>query len=240
VYRSRHSIGKKPDSAAPEGLNYDIWQGPAQARPFNENIVPYNWHWHWAYGNGEIGNQGIHELDMCLWGLSESELPTKVSSKGSRYFDDDRETPDILSTQCQFRSGTTMTVEVRPWKHGAEFNTPVGNVFYGTEGVMLVRDYDEFRILLGKERSPGPHGRAAGNHFQNFVDAVRARDRSILNAPVETAHFSSGVAHLANISYRLGRELNFDPASERFVGDDEADKLRSRAYRHPFEVPERV
>ncbi len=91
VYRWRPSIGKKPDAAPPPELKYDLWQGPAAPRPFNPNVVHYNWHWHWAYGNGEIGNQGIHEADMCMWGLGLTTLPTHVSASGGKFlWDDDK------------------------------------------------------------------------------------------------------------------------------------------------------
>jgi predicted dehydrogenase len=240
VWRGRHSIGHLPDTPVPAGLDFDLWQGPAPARPFNANLVHYNWHWRWAYGNGEIGNQGIHELDMCVWGLGESELPVEAAANGRRIWDDDRETPDVLSAQFRFRSGRQMEVEVRPWKHDTEYGTPVGNVFFGSKGILLVRGYQEYKVLLGKEQSPGPRRKAGGDHFGNFIDAVRNRDRSRLHAPVETAHLSSGVAHLGNIAYRLNRRLQFDPDTERFVSDTEADTYLRREYRKPFEVPEKV
>jgi predicted dehydrogenase len=239
VYRQRHSIGKVPDSPVPEGLDYDLWLGPGPTRPFNKNVVPYNWHWHWNYGNGEIGNQGIHELDMCMWGLGETEFPAHVNATGKRVFDDDRETPDVLSAKLKFRSGKELEVEVRPWKHDAEYGTPVGNVFYGTKGNLLVRDYDEYKVMFpNKER--GPAHKAGGNHFANFIDAVRARKPALLHAPPQTAHLASGIAHLSNISYRLGRPLDFDPATEHFPSDAEANRFLRREYRAPFVVPEKV
>ncbi len=240
VWRARHSIGRVPDAPPPAGLNFDLWQGPAQPRAFSPNLVHYNWHWRWAYGNGEIGNQGVHELDMSMLGLGETEFPCWVSSNGRRVFEDDRETPDVMSAQLRFRSGRELAVEVRPWKHDTEFGTPVGNVFYGTKGVLLVRGYDEYKVLLGREQAPGQQGKAGGNHFVNFLDAVRSRDRNRLNAPPESAHLASGVAHLANTACRLGRTLQFDPATERYVGDAEADAFLSRKYREPFVVPDRV
>lgn len=240
IWRARHSIGRVPDSPVPAGLNYDLWQGPAQPRPFSTNVVHYNWHWHWAYGNGEIGNQGVHELDMSVWGLGETELPAEIAANGKRIWEDDRETPDVLSVQYRFRSGRQLEVEVRPWKHDPEFGTPVGNVFFGSNGILLVRGYDEYKVLLGKEQSPGPHRKAGGDHFANFIEAVRSHDSSKLHAPAETGHIASGVAHLGNTAYRLNRKLTFDPASERFTGDSEADTYLRREYRKPFEVPEKV
>jgi predicted dehydrogenase len=240
VYRNRHSIGRKPDGPPPSALQYDLWQGPAQPRPFNPNIVHYNWHWRWAYGNGEIGNQGIHETDMCMWGLGATTLPVKVSATGKRIWDDDKETPDVLSTRYELATGQQIEMEIRPWTRDPEEGTPVGNIFFGKEGMMLVKDYDEFKVFLGPKREPGPHGKSSGNHFANFIAAVRARKKSLQNGPVETAHTASGIAHLGNIAYRLGRDLRFDPECERFDGDEEANRLITREYRAPFIVPERV
>jgi hypothetical protein len=105
---------------------------------------------------------------------------------------------------------------------------------------MLIRHYTAYETYLGQKREPGPKRLAEGDHFANFLGAVRSRRKSEQNGPVETAHYSSALAHLANISFRLGRRLEFDPARERFVGDTEADRLLSRDYRAPFVVPERV
>jgi predicted dehydrogenase len=240
VYRSRTSIGKKPDAPTPASLHYDLWQGPAEARPFNPNIVHYNWHWRWPYGNGEIGNQGIHETDMCMWGLRQTTLPTKVSVEAKKYWDDDKETPGVLTARYQFPSNQVIEMEIRPWVHDPEEGIPVGNIFFGKDGILLVKGYDEFKVLLGKNREPGPKRHAGGNHWANFIEAVKTRNRAIQNGPVETAHTSSGIAHLANISYRVGRPLEFNPETERFTGDAEADCLLTREYRAPFVVPERV
>ncbi len=241
VYRWRPSIGKKPDAAPPPELKYDLWQGPAAPRPFNPNVVHYNWHWHWAYGNGEIGNQGIHEADMCMWGLGLTTLPTHVSASGGKFlWDDDKETPEVLSAAYQFASDKMIEMEIRPWATNSEEGVRVGNIFYGKDGYMVVKDYDEFQVFLGKSHEPGPKRRAGGNHFANFIDAVRARDTTLQNGPVESAHTSSGLAHLANISYRLRRQLNFDPETERFKSDEEANALLTRDYHEPFVVPDRV
>jgi hypothetical protein len=116
----------------------------------------------------------------------------------------------------------------------------VGNIFYGSDGYMLVKGYDTFEVYLGKNREKGPAKKAGGNHWANFIKAVYSRKTSDQNGPVETAHLASGLAHLGNISYRLGRQLEFDPSKERFVGDEEANRMLSRKYRAPFAVPEKV
>ena len=116
----------------------------------------------------------------------------------------------------------------------------MGNIFYGSEGYMVVKNYDRFEIYLGPLREKGPARQAGGDHFANFLKAVRSRKTSDQNGPVETAHLSSALAHLGNISHRLERQLVFDPRKERFTGDEQANAMLSRKYRAPFVVPERV
>ena len=241
VFRKRPSIGKKGEEPAPPHFDWDLWQGPAQTRPFTRRLVHYNWHWHWDYGNGDVGNQGIHETDMCLWGLGVG-LPTRITGAGGKFlFDDDKETPEVLTTTYAYPAQKKMIqFEVRHWCTNEEAGVGVGNIFYGSEGYMVVKGYDSFAIYLGHRRTPGPKKKAGGNHFANFIKAVRSRRTADQNAPVETAHLSSALAHLGNIAYRLGRNLEFDPENERFVGDAEADRLLTRRYRAPYVVPERV
>jgi predicted dehydrogenase len=241
VYRWRPSIGRMPNEAPPSYLDYNLWQGPAQERPFSKNIVHYNWHWHWDYGGGDAGNQGIHEIDMCMWGLGVG-LPEKIASMGGKFlFDDDKETPEIQTSTYLYPSQKKMIqLEVRHWCTNEESGAAVGNIFYGSEGYMAIKGYDRFEIYLGKNREKGPSRQKGGDHFANFLKAVRSRKTSDQNGPVETAHLSSALAHLGNISYRLERELVFDPENERFAGDAQANGMLRRKYRAPFVVPEKV
>jgi predicted dehydrogenase len=246
VFRNRPSIGhaKDPDTP-PKELDWDLWQGPAQERAFSRRIVHYNWHWHWDYGNGDVGNQGIHETDMCLWGLGLETLPSQVVAMGGKFlWDDDKETPEVLSSSYFFPEQNQMIeFEVRPWATNTEGGAGVGNIFYGSEGYLLIKGYNTYEIYLGKGNKPGPKnsdGDPVGKHFANFIEAVRSHDPSILHGPVETAHVSSALAHLGNIAYRVGRQLKFDPAADSFVGDSEAVALLKRHYRKPFVVPEHV
>jgi len=241
VYRWRADIGKKPLEAPPDALNYDLWLGPAEERPFSRNFVHYNWHWTWEFGNGDLGNQGIHETDMCLWGLGVG-LPDQITSMGGKFlWDDAKETPETLSCLFKYtRENKMIEFEVRPWCTNLEDGTGVGNIFYGSEGYLVIQGYGKYQIYLGEKREPGPGRQEEGNHWANFIEAVRKHDPSLLNAPVETAHLASGLAHLGNIAFRTGRVLHFDPASERFPGDEEANSYLKRNYRAPFAVPERV
>ncbi len=247
VYRWRPSIGDKGISQTPPGLNYDLWCGPAPMRPFTKNLVHYNWHWHWNYGNGDVGNQGIHQTDLCMWGLGVNSLPERITSMGGKFlWDDAKEVPEIQTSIYHYpKEKKIIQFEVRNWCTNLEDGAGVGNIFYGDKGYMVVKHYGTYETYLGKEREKGPSRTEEGEltlHFQNWFDAIRARDMSIQNGPVQTGHLSSSLAHLGNISYRLGRQLEFDPVAERFLGNDEAEAntMLTRDYRAPYILPEIV
>ncbi|MFP6596155.1 MAG: Gfo/Idh/MocA family oxidoreductase [Candidatus Hydrogenedentota bacterium] len=241
-YRWRGSIGTKPDSDVPKGVDYNLWQGPAEERAFSENRFHYNWHYHWAYGNGDIGNQGVHQMDICRWGLGV-EHPNKVTSGSGMYlFDDDKEVPNVISTTFNFddagERGKIMAFDVRPWMTNDEKNAKVGVLFYGSEGYMVIDSYSHYKTYLGRDETPGPENNKGGDHYGNFIEAVRAHDRSILNAEIEEGHYSASLAHLGLISAKLGRTVNFDPKAEQITGDSEANSMLTRDYRKPFIVNE--
>jgi len=250
-YKRRDTIGRKPVSPVPDGVHYDLWQGPAPEHEFTANRFHYNWHWFWDYGNGDIGNQGIHQVDMARWGLGV-KYPTKVSAIGGHFmFDDDQETPNDLSASFEFNDGGVkkmMTFEVRHWITNHEAGVTegdagtVGAIFYGSKGYLTVwsEDFGKYTSFPGREQKPGPSGQDLGNHFANFIDAVRSRKHSDLNAPIEEGAISTTLVHLANISYRLGRTLNFDAASYSCIGDSEANQMFKRTYRKGFVVPDKV
>jgi predicted dehydrogenase len=241
VYKWRPDIGNLGKSPVPDGLNWDLWQGPAQVRDFSKNYVHYNWHWFWDYGNGDIGNQGIHETDLCMWGLDVG-LPETITSAGGKYlWNDCKETPEVLTSTYNYpKEGKVIQFEVRPWMTNKEDGVEVGNIFYGDKGYMVINGYSDYKTFLGKNREPGPARNAGGDHYKNFVEAVRAKDKKILNGPVETAHLAASIAHLGNISYRLGRTLHFDPTKEIFIGDKEANAMLTRKYRSPYIIPDKV
>ncbi len=271
-YKSRKSIGKAPQEPVPAGVNYDLWTGPAPLKPFTKNRFHYNWHWIWDTGNGDFGNQGIHELDIARWGL-DVKFPTKVSAIGGHFmFDDDQQTPNTLAVAYQFDmpdgKRRMMEFEVRHWtsNHEALIGDPsfgggevpaalgnaqaskgpqntIGNLFYGSKGYMAMNGYDAYRTWLGEEQEPGPSAAKEGNNWANFIDCVRTRRKENLNAPIEEGHISCTLLHLGNAAYRLGRTLNFDPATEQVIGDDEANRMLrdgDRGYRAPYVVPEAV
>ena len=249
-FKWRDTIGKKPDGAAPEGVDYDLWLGPAPKRAFNPNRFHYNWHWNWDYGNGDLGNQGIHEMDIARWGLGVT-TPTKVSSMGGHFmFDDDQQTPNTQVSTYEFNKDgkkVMLVFEVRHWMtnheagigEGKESNT-IGNIFYGSKGYMAIDGYTSYKVFLGKEQTPGPSRVQGGSTWENFIQAVRSRKQSDLHAEIEEGHLSSSLVHFANISYRLGRTIDFDGTKGQIHNDVEANKMLRRQYRDPFTVPEKV
>jgi len=244
VFRWRPDIGNKGISRIPEGLDYDLWCGPAPMLPFTRNLVHYNWHWHWNYGNGDVGNQGIHETDLCMWGLNV-ELPERITSMGGKFlWDDCKEVPEIQSSIYHYpKEKKIIQFEVRNWCTNLEDGAGVGNIFYGEKGYMVIKGYDTYEIYFGEKREKGPSKTTPDEltlHFKNWIDAILKRDMSIQNGPVETGHFSSALAHLGNISYRLGRQLTFDPVAERFIGDEDANNMLTRQYRSPYLLPEKI
>jgi predicted dehydrogenase len=250
-YKRRDTIGRKPEAPVPAGVHYDLWLGPAPEHAFTQNRFHYNWHWFWDYGNGDLGNQGVHQVDMARWGLGVN-YPTKVSAIGGHFmFDDDQETPNTLSASFEFDDSgkkKIMTFEVRHWitNHEAGIEAPspqnVGVIFYGSKGYMAVwsEDSGKYQTWLGREQKPGPSGADLGNNWANFIDVMRSRKQADLFAPIDEGAVSTTLVHLANISYRLGRTLHFDPVAYSCTGDTEANRMFRREYRKPFVVPEKV
>ena len=260
-FKPRASIGRKPAAPVPAGLHFDLWLGPAPERPFTENLVHYNWHWFWDFGNGDIGNQGAHEMDTARWGLGKTTLPTRVHSAGG-YFGEagDQETPNTQTATLEWPDGKLLQFEVRGLHTHDEHGIRIGNLFYGTEGWMHL-DIQGFRTFLGRKEEPGPsmdavvlggkeavggpkgftegeaHESSRFMHRENFVKAVRSRRPEDIRGDILEGHLSSALCHLANVSYRLDRSLVFDPETETFPGDAEANALLSRLGRPPFAIP---
>src|SRR5579864_4278681 len=252
-FKWRDTIGRKPEEAVPAGVDYNLWTGPAPLHAFTRNRFHYNWHWFWDYGNGDIGNQGIHEMDIARWGLGV-KYPTRVSAMGGHFmFDDDQQTPNSMVANFEFDEGgkkKMLVFEVRHWMTNHEAgigeggkkkdSNTVGNTFYGSKGYLAIDGYGQYKTWLGREQEPGPARNEDGNNWANFIEAVRSRKQSDLNAPIEEGFRSTVLVHLANISYRLGRTLEFDAQNLSCKGDPEATRMFTRQYRAPFVVPEKV
>jgi predicted dehydrogenase len=249
-YKRRPSIGHTPEEPVPAGLDWDIFLGPAPYRPYTLNRFHYNWHWFWDTGNGDIGNQGIHEMDVARWGMGAG-LPTRVVSTGGKYvYNDDQETPNTQHAVLGY-GDSEIDFEVRGFPaNGEAMIQPsganyVGNIFLGEKGFLSL-DHKGFQIFLGDKHEPGESGVAekggdTGPHMANFLEAVKSRRKEDLHADVEEGVRSVTLVHLANISYRLKRELEWDPAAWSFPNDAEANAMRTRPqYRAPYVVPSLV
>jgi predicted dehydrogenase len=249
-YKRRLSIGHKPDGPVPAGVDYDLWTGPAAKLPFNPNRFHYNWHWFWNTGNGDIANQGVHEMDIGRWGLNKNAPAAKVTSMGGKFvYDDDQETPN--TQLAAFNYGDSEQVfEVRGLITGAEGNMVleedkhyIGVIFFGSEGYLTV-DCNGFQVFMGEKRERTQNVQhveeelwSTRPHAENFLKAVRSRNRDDLNCDILEGHISATLCHMANTSYRVGRSLAFDAQTESFGADSEANRFLSRGYRAPFTVP---
>ena len=240
IHRPRDPIGVAADAPAPQGVHYDLWLGPAPARPFNANHFHYHWHWFWEYGTSDLGNTGVHSLDAVRWLLGKQEHPRDVYCSGGLYeagAPTDQATPNTQQATWRYADGTEIHCDLRNWFSGPP--DARGMYIFGSRGWMQVGD-DEARVYFGKKNEPGPvltadqDGDDTQLHFANFIESVRSRTPAGLKASLEDGHLSATLCHLGNISYRLGRSLKFDGATERFVGDEEADALLGRTYRAPY------
>jgi predicted dehydrogenase len=218
-YKPRNSIGIKPDTQAPPEVDYNLWLGPAADHPFNENYVHYNWHWFWDFGNGDIGNQGVHQMDIARWMIPGATLPQSVMSLGGRFgYKDQGETPNTELTVMDF-GGTPLVFEVRGLKTDDFHGVKVGNILHFEGGIVTDNGFypdgkTEKAPLPEVEASRGP----GGGHFENFIAAVRSRKTDDLNADILDGHYSSALCHLANISYRLGEVVSFNGGTPK-TGD---------------------
>jgi predicted dehydrogenase len=250
-FKWRDTIGHAKEEPVPAGVSYDLWTGPAPSKPFTRNRFHYNWHWQWDYGNGDLGNQGAHQIHSARVGLGV-KYPTQISAMGGRYmFDDDQETPNTMVANFEFDEGgkkKLLVFEVRHWMTNNEAGIgeraagqaqAIGNIWYGSKGY-LATTADGWATFMGKEGAPGPKSQAdpAYPGFINFIDVVRSRKRETQLADVEEGAISTMLIHLANISYRTRRTLYFDPVTYTCKGDPEATAMFTRQeYRAPFTVP---
>ena len=243
IYRARDPIGVAADSPVPPGVHYDLWLGPAPARPFNENHFHYHWHWFWEYGTTDLGNTAVHSLDAVRWLLGKQEHPRTAYCSGGLYEAGERTdqaTPNTQYASFQYADGTEIHCDLRNWFSGPR--EAQGVYIFGSNGWMRVGD-NKAEVYFGRKNEPGPvltadDERKEGDaHFENFIACVRSRKSTNLRAPIEEGHLSTTLCHLGNISYRVGRSVKFDGAAERFVGDEEADRLLARTYRAPYSLP---
>ena len=246
VYDYRESIGHKPDSPIPEGVNWDMFLGPAPYRPFNENRFTYNWHWFWDTSTTEFGNNGVYQMDIARWAMNKRVHPIKIHCVGGFFGQDsDQEVPNILAATYQYEDGKIIQCEIRSLFTNSEGEQTGGCFFYGSEGWMHISN--GFKTFFGRKNEPGPSMPdksvpvvERGNHWQNFIDCVRSRKWQDLNAEILEGYMSTVIGHLGVISYRTGRKLTFNPYSEKFIDDDDANTYLTRIYRYPYVIPDEI
>ena len=245
---NRKSIGIGKKIPVPSTLDFDLWQGPAPRKPYQDNLVHYNWHWFWHWGTAETCNNATHEIDMCRWFLGV-DYPTKVTSAGGRYaFKDDWETPDTQVATFEFGKNKSITWEGRSCNKMDVEGASRGFIIYGDKGTLVNYGNDDYKIYdadnkLVKEvqsasKNDGTNTvSATGNldlfHFHNFIEAIRGETK--INSPIDEGHKSVLLCHLANIAQRTGRTLHCDPKNGHILNDAGAMKLWRRAYEKGWE-----
>lgn len=240
-YKPRGSIGVKPAAAPPAELDFDIWLGPAPQQPYHANLVHYNWHWFWDFGNGDIGNQGVHQMDIARWMIPGSSggsatYPKTVKSLGGRFgYRDQGQTANTQITVMDY-GDTQLVFEVRGLATDAFCGQKVGNIAHLESGMIVEGKFypkGETKPVALTEIVKEEVARGPGKgHFGNFIAAVRSRKVGDLNADILEGHYSAALCHLANISLRLGQEVPFSRDSEAFGDDKEAYQTLSRMEEH--------
>ncbi len=271
VYRGRGSIGHVQESSIPNGVNWDLFLGPAPYRAFNLNRFHYGWHYFWDTSTTEVGANGVHIMDTVRWALNKKVHPVKIHCVGGLFADDtDQETPNVQNSSFEYADGTLVELEVT-----THYSPPFGGVYYGSfyytpKG--YITSAGKWSTVLGQftpadrpdpptgvslhatnvsfpkiEYNPGPAipDLTEGSdddegHFANFIQCVRSRKREDLRCEILDGHMSTALCLLANISFRTGRKLVFDPSTETFPRDREANAYLTRKYREPYVLPDRV
>lgn len=229
----RGSIGRLRPAPVPDWLDWELWQGPAPRVPYREGIVHYNWHWFWHWGTGEIGNNGVHCIDLSRWGLGVDYPEVVTSGGGKLFFDDDQETPDNQVVTYLF--GRKMIIfECRNWHRRGFEGEMFGASFYGDGGTLVVvgsgyRIYDRQDKLV--EEKSGPSSDAV--HIANFLAAIRGLEQP--NSEILEGHKSTLLCHLGAIAHRVGRVLRCRPEDGHIVNDPEAAALWTREYEPGWE-----
>jgi predicted dehydrogenase len=225
-----------------KNVNYDMWIGPREVRPFNRNRFHYNWHWQWPTGNGDTGNQGPHQLDVGRWGLGKDEDPVRIRSTGG-YFafeNSDQTTPNTQTSVFEYADGTIFEFSTRGLNTNHDGGIMIGDIWYGSEGRLEIDDGGRWKTYMGRKDEPGPNSDniRGGSHFETFINAVRSGKREDLTCDIAEGVRSSNLAHMANISYRLRRELRTNGKTAGFLNDAEASAMMKESYRAPYVVPD--
>ncbi len=240
----RRSIGHQKPSTPPKELDYDLWVGPVPIVPYQTNRVVEGWHWWYHFGTGDMGNDGIHDIEYARWGLGVTSHPHHVAATGGKYFfDDDQEFPDTQHVSFEFKGPDsqkkTLIYEQRLWSTNYPHNTDSGVEFYGTKGQMYLSRRGKIQLLGERNRrielKMETQSQDTDRHVADFFDAIRADRRP--NADIELGHMTASLCHLGNIATRLGVSLRFDPQTEQISNDADADRLVRRDYRQHWATP---
>ncbi|MGK6351733.1 Gfo/Idh/MocA family protein [Parapedobacter sp. DT-150] len=240
---NRPSIGVGKETAVPDWLDYDLWQGPAPRKSFKDNVIHYNWHWFWHWGTGEALNNGTHMVDLARWGL-QVEYPTKVTSVGGRYrYQDDWQTPDTQVINLEFADKSMISWEGRSCNGQTVDGSTVGVIFYGENGTLQIDGGNAYKVfdLKGKlvkevkndvtidaRNLTNPSQALDAIHIQNFFDGIKNGKK--LASDIQSGHMSTLLVQLGNIAQRTGGLLQVDPANGHILNNSKAAALWSREY----------
>lgn len=245
---TRQVVKPVPDSTPPTGVDYDRWLGPAPKHAFNKYRFHATWRMFQDYGNGEIGDDGIHDLDMACWGLGVDTVPSQVTARGGRMLlhGHASEYPDNMNVTYEYPDGRLLIYENYPFTAYGLHGFDNGNVFYGTEGYMIFSRRGAFSVFLGPKNQSGPTEgkelrgqRGYAEHMADFLDGIRNRKLETRARP-ELAHRSCSLVHFGEIAFRTKGRLDFDHETEQFVDCDEANELLTKKYREPYTLPKVV
>lgn len=236
----RRRVPAVADSAVPEGIDWNLWQGPAPEHAYNENYYTYGWRWLWDYGTGDMGNDGVHDLDIARWGL-DVKYPEQIQCTGAKleFTGDIQQTPDTQIATYAFPENKILVYEQRLWSPYFQEGFENGVAFYGTEGYMLI-GRKSWTVVEKRNKVAFEHKVEFTEqpHVENFLAAVQKQ--TPLNCDIEEGYRSTLLAHLGNLSFRVGRPLRFDSATQTLVGDPKANELLKRLGRKEFSIPEQV
>jgi predicted dehydrogenase len=230
-YKTRNSIGKLAAGSVPQGLDYNLWIGPAEMKPYHQNRLHYNWHWVWNTGNGDLGNQGIHQMDLARWGLGKDTMPRSVVGYGGRLaYEDDGETPNTHVAVLDY-GDSQLIFETRGLKTEDYRGSRIGDVFHGTDGYLVITSYTQ-AAAFDKEGKVVQTFNGGGDHYRNFIDVMRSRKLADLNGDIAEGHLSSALCHLGNISYLLGEPVSFGSKPRVFEDNEFAAETLERFESH--------
>ena len=241
----RGSIGRSKPGTPPANLDYDTWLGPAPAVEYRPNMLPGIWRWWYNFGCGDIGNDGVHDIDVALWGFGTTTHPSRVSCFGSKlFFDDDQQFPDTQYSVCEYAAdpktgkAKQFIFEQRIWSPYVQDGYENGSAWYGTKGVLIMGHTVGWRLY-------GPRGKLLGEktgpadlvaHHTNFLDVIRGTVKQT-NATPMIGHLAATVVHLSNIAARVDGVLHFNPETEQITNNEAGAKLVKREYRDHWSVP---